>query len=202
MRLGTPAAKTAFLFTRVGLAGCDMGACAMLPRIIGQGRAAELLYTGRTHERGGGRALGLLQSAGRGRTRSKPRRWRWRAALADGPDLRARHDQDHAESGMVDGARPGDRGGSAGAGDLHADAATSAAPTTPSSPRQKPRVRRAIEMADNAAISTGRSSRRATARWRGELERLGGRQSRRHRPSATSMPPAASWSRNSGEAAG
>jgi enoyl-CoA hydratase/carnithine racemase len=48
MRLGTPRAKTAFLFTRVGLAGCDMGACAMLPRVIGQGRAAELLFTGRT----------------------------------------------------------------------------------------------------------------------------------------------------------
>ena len=48
VRLGTPAAKTAFLFTRVGLAGCDMGACAMLPRVIGQGRAAELLFTGRS----------------------------------------------------------------------------------------------------------------------------------------------------------
>jgi enoyl-CoA hydratase/carnithine racemase len=48
LRLGTPAAKTAFLFTRVGLAGCDMGACALLPRVIGQGRAAELLFTGRT----------------------------------------------------------------------------------------------------------------------------------------------------------
>lgn len=47
LRLATPQAKCAFLFTRVGLAGCDMGACAMLPRIIGQGRAAELLYTGR-----------------------------------------------------------------------------------------------------------------------------------------------------------
>jgi enoyl-CoA hydratase/carnithine racemase len=47
MRVGTPTAKIAFLFNRVGLAGCDMGACAMLPRIIGQGRAAELLYTGR-----------------------------------------------------------------------------------------------------------------------------------------------------------
>jgi enoyl-CoA hydratase/carnithine racemase len=47
LRFGTPAAKIAFLFNRVGLAGCDMGACAMLPRIIGQGRAAELLYTGR-----------------------------------------------------------------------------------------------------------------------------------------------------------
>jgi enoyl-CoA hydratase/carnithine racemase len=48
LRIATPAAQTAFLFNRVGLAGCDMGACAMLPRIIGQGRAAELLYTGRT----------------------------------------------------------------------------------------------------------------------------------------------------------
>jgi enoyl-CoA hydratase/carnithine racemase len=48
IRIGTPAAKIAFLFNRVGLAGCDMGACAMLPRIVGQGRAAELLYTGRS----------------------------------------------------------------------------------------------------------------------------------------------------------
>ncbi len=48
LRLGTPRSKTAFLFNRVGLAGCDMGACAMLPRIIGQGRASELLYTGRS----------------------------------------------------------------------------------------------------------------------------------------------------------
>ena len=48
MRLGTPRAKTAFLFTRVGLAGADMGACALLPRLIGQGRASELLFTGRS----------------------------------------------------------------------------------------------------------------------------------------------------------
>lgn len=47
LRLATPRATTAFLFTRVGLAGADMGACALLPRIVGQGRAAELLYTGR-----------------------------------------------------------------------------------------------------------------------------------------------------------
>src|SRR4030088_1112088 len=47
LRLGTAGAKVAFLFNRVGLAGCDMGACAILPRIIGAGRAAELLYTGR-----------------------------------------------------------------------------------------------------------------------------------------------------------
>jgi enoyl-CoA hydratase/carnithine racemase len=47
IRFGTARSKIAFLFTRVGLAGCDMGACTMLPRVIGQGRAAELLYTGR-----------------------------------------------------------------------------------------------------------------------------------------------------------
>jgi len=48
IRYGTARSRTAFLFTRVGLAGCDMGACALLPRVIGQGRAAELLYTGRS----------------------------------------------------------------------------------------------------------------------------------------------------------
>ena len=48
IRLGTPRAKVAFLFNRVGLAGCDMGACAILPRLIGQGRASELLYLGRS----------------------------------------------------------------------------------------------------------------------------------------------------------
>lgn len=50
LRLGTPRTRTAFLFTKVGLAGCDMGACALLPRIVGQGRAAEWLFTGRTLE--------------------------------------------------------------------------------------------------------------------------------------------------------
>ncbi|MES2149214.1 MAG: enoyl-CoA hydratase family protein [Pseudomonadota bacterium] len=48
LRLATARSKTAFLFTRVGLAGCDMGACALLPRVIGQGRASELLFTGRS----------------------------------------------------------------------------------------------------------------------------------------------------------
>jgi len=47
LRLATPRARTAFLFTRVGLAGCDMGACAILPRLIGQSRASDLLFTGR-----------------------------------------------------------------------------------------------------------------------------------------------------------
>jgi enoyl-CoA hydratase/carnithine racemase len=59
LRLATPAAKCAFLFTKVGLAGCDMGACAMLPRIIGQGRAAELLYTGRVMRAEEGHAWGF-----------------------------------------------------------------------------------------------------------------------------------------------
>jgi enoyl-CoA hydratase/carnithine racemase len=58
LRLATADAKTAFLFNRVGLAGCDMGACAMLPRIIGQGRAAELLYTGRSFSAEEGLAWG------------------------------------------------------------------------------------------------------------------------------------------------
>jgi enoyl-CoA hydratase/carnithine racemase len=47
LRIATPSARTAFLFTRVGLAGCDMGACALLPRVVGQGRAADLLFSGR-----------------------------------------------------------------------------------------------------------------------------------------------------------
>ena len=59
LRLATPEAKTAFLFTRVGLAGCDMGACAILPRIIGQGRASELLFTGRSMSAEEGLAWGF-----------------------------------------------------------------------------------------------------------------------------------------------
>jgi enoyl-CoA hydratase/carnithine racemase len=59
-RLGTPAARTAFLFSRVGLAGCDMGACTLLPRTIGQGRAAELLYTGRAMSADEGLAWGFF----------------------------------------------------------------------------------------------------------------------------------------------
>ena len=61
-RLATPSARTAFLFTRVGLAGCDMGACALLPRLIGQGRAAELLYTGRAFGADEGERWGFFNS--------------------------------------------------------------------------------------------------------------------------------------------
>jgi enoyl-CoA hydratase/carnithine racemase len=60
LRYAAPDAKVAFLFTRVGLAGCDMGACAMLPRVIGQGRASELLYTGRSMSADEGLAWGFF----------------------------------------------------------------------------------------------------------------------------------------------
>jgi enoyl-CoA hydratase/carnithine racemase len=62
MRLGTASTKTAFLFTRVGLAGADMGACALLPRVIGQGRASELLFTGRAMTASEGLAWGFFNS--------------------------------------------------------------------------------------------------------------------------------------------
>jgi enoyl-CoA hydratase/carnithine racemase len=84
LRLATPAAKTAFLFTHVGLAGADMGACGLLPRLIGQGRAAELLFTGRAMSAEEGQAWGfynrlvapdaLLNEAES-----------WARSLADGP---------------------------------------------------------------------------------------------------------------------
>jgi len=61
-RIATPQTKTAFLFTRVGLAGADMGACGILPRIIGQGRAAELLFSGRTMTADEGHAWGFYNA--------------------------------------------------------------------------------------------------------------------------------------------
>ena len=62
LRLATPAARTAFLFTRVGLAGADMGACGLLPRVIGQGRAAELLFSGRAMTAEEGAAWGFFNA--------------------------------------------------------------------------------------------------------------------------------------------
>ena len=62
LRLGTPSAKTAYLFTRVGLAGADMGACGLLPRVIGQGRATELLMTGRAMSAEEGAAWGFFNA--------------------------------------------------------------------------------------------------------------------------------------------
>ena len=62
LRYGSPATRTAFLFTRVGLAGADMGACALLPRMIGQGRASELLFTGRAMTAQEGHAWGFFNA--------------------------------------------------------------------------------------------------------------------------------------------
>ena len=84
LRLATPEAKTAFLFTKVGLAGCDMGACAMLPRIIGQGRAAELLYLGRSMSAQEGFDWGyynrIIDADVRWRRKPSPWRLNWRMA--------------------------------------------------------------------------------------------------------------------------
>lgn len=86
MRIATPQAKTAFLFTRVGLAGCDMGACAILPRIIGQSRAAELLYTGRSMSGEEGERWGFYSRlAGPGELDAEAQKMA--AQIADGPNF-------------------------------------------------------------------------------------------------------------------
>lgn len=83
-RLGTPAAKTAFLFTRVGLAGADMGACGLLPRMIGQGRATELLMTGRAMSADEGHNWGFF-SALHGTDEVLGKAQELARSLADGP---------------------------------------------------------------------------------------------------------------------
>jgi enoyl-CoA hydratase/carnithine racemase len=83
-RMATPEAKTAFLFTRVGLAGADMGACGILPRIIGQGRAAELLFTGRVMTAEEGLAWGFYNAL-HPRTDLLQEAERFARRLADGP---------------------------------------------------------------------------------------------------------------------
>jgi len=84
LRIATPQAKTAFLFNRVGLAGCDMGACAMLPRIIGQGRAAELLYFGRSMSAQEGEDWGFFNKLVARETLMQEAR-AWAARIAAGP---------------------------------------------------------------------------------------------------------------------
>jgi enoyl-CoA hydratase/carnithine racemase len=84
MRYATAEAKTAFLFVRVGLAGCDMGACAILPRIIGQGRAAELLYTGRAMSAEEGLAWGYFNAV-LPREKLAERAQEMARSLAEGP---------------------------------------------------------------------------------------------------------------------
>jgi enoyl-CoA hydratase/carnithine racemase len=86
LRIASTEAKVAFLFTRVGLAGCDMGACAMLPRIIGHGRAAELLYTGRAMTADEGLAWGfhnkIVQVEALAETAKE-----WAGGIASGPNF-------------------------------------------------------------------------------------------------------------------
>ncbi len=84
LRLGTPNAKTAFLFTRVGLAGADMGACALLPRMIGQGRAAELLFTGRAMTANEGLNWGFFNALHES-TDLQPAALKLARSLANGP---------------------------------------------------------------------------------------------------------------------
>ena len=84
LRLATPDATTAFLFTRVGLAGCHMGACAILPRIIGHGRAAELLYTGRAMSATEGERWGFFNAL-HPADELEPRALALARQLADGP---------------------------------------------------------------------------------------------------------------------
>ena len=84
LRLATPAATTAFLFTRVGLAGADMGACGLLPRVIGQGRAAELLFTGRSMSAEEGHGWGFYNRLVEPVSLLKEAE-DWARSLADGP---------------------------------------------------------------------------------------------------------------------
>ena len=86
LRIATPEARTAFLFTRVGLAGCDMGACAILPRIIGQSRAAELLFTGRSMTADEGLAWGFYSKLVSQETLQQEVR-RLAATIAAGPNF-------------------------------------------------------------------------------------------------------------------
>jgi enoyl-CoA hydratase/carnithine racemase len=84
LRLGTSAARTAYLFTRVGLAGADMGACGLLPRVIGQGRATELLMTGRSMSAEEGAAWGFFNAL-HPREEVLARAQALARSLADGP---------------------------------------------------------------------------------------------------------------------
>jgi len=84
LRIGTASSKVAFLFSRVGLAGCDMGACSVLPRIIGQGRASELLFTGRPMSGDEALAWGFYNRIARSDDLG-PQAIGWAAEIAAGP---------------------------------------------------------------------------------------------------------------------
>ena len=118
LRYGTAEAKVAFLFVRVGLAGCDMGACAMLPRIVGQGRAAELLYTGRSMDGAEAERWGFFNRlCAADELLAEARAMAGR--LARRPHRGPCHDQAHAAPGMGHGAGRRHRRRGPGPGDLH-----------------------------------------------------------------------------------
>ena len=118
LRYAAADAKVAFLFNRVGLAGCDMGACAILPRIIGQGRASELLYSGRSLKADEGERWGFFNAVS-----EDPYAVAMDMARAhlQWSNFCQRHYQDPAAAGVEPVSGPGHRGGSAGPGAVHAD---------------------------------------------------------------------------------
>ena len=120
----------------------------ILPRIIGQGRAAELLLTGRIDERRGGRALGLLQPARARASGCSTRRSALARALAAGPTFAHGMTKTHAQPGMGHGRRRGDRGRGAGPGDLHADRGLPARLPTRSSAKRDAGVRGRLRWRD------------------------------------------------------
>ena len=120
LRLGTARSKVAFLFVRVGLSGADMGACAILPRIIGQGRASELLYTGRVMDGAEGERWGffnrLVTADALGSEAAVLAR-----SLADGPAFAHAMTKKCPACRMGHGRGRGDRGRSGDASRVHAD---------------------------------------------------------------------------------
>ncbi len=160
MRFGTAKAKVAFLFNRVGLAGCDMGACAILPRIIGQGRASELLYTGRAMSGEEAERWGFFNRLVTPET-VLGEATKLARELADGPDICQRHDQAHARNGMGHVGRAGDRGRGCRASAVHGNRRLSRAHFG-RSPRSRSRCSRATDVARRNPHA-GRSSRSITA---------------------------------------
>ncbi len=123
-RIAVPSARLAFLFTRVGLAGADMGAAYLLPRVVGLARATELLMLGDNVSSQRALEIGLINAISRA---GKPHdRCQGAGDATRGRTcVRPRHDQDPAQPGAGSRFRLGDRGRGTGAGDLHADAVVS-----------------------------------------------------------------------------
>ena len=194
LRLGTARSKTAFLFTRVGLAGCDMGACAHAAAHDRPGPRRRTALHRPRDDGAEGRALGLLQPPARAARPCSARPQALARGAGRRPDLRPRHDQEDAAPGMGHGRR---RSRSKPRRRRRRSAwrpAISAAPTTPSSPSRS-RNSKATEMAadHHAHLALAVLRRRAT-RTRDASSMPGPRGTlTRRRHGATSMRPAARW---------